>query len=156
MSSAELLSKLTPKTQNYTGTGSGSSGLSWQDVVQALHGLDPAMTGFMLHVFGADPHAKSDFWAGLFIEAMQRPKVQSWTKLRRQEGYHGAVKMLCYLAVKEWGNGTTKFTHAIRARYMGVSRSTWNRKYRDIYQYIYSIPVYWQNEVERILKNRLR
>jgi len=156
MSTAELLSKLTPKTQSYTGTGRGSSELSWQDVVQALHGIDPAMTGFMLYVFGADPQSKSDFWAGLFIEAMQRPKVQAWREARKLEGCIGEVRAICYLAVEEWGNATEKFTHASRAEFMEVSRGTWNRKYRDMYKYIYSIPVYWQDEVERIIRNRLR
>lgn len=157
MSISELLSKLTPKTQNFSGAGArGISDLTWQDVLDAMEGVDPGKEGFMLCVWGNNPDACHDFWAGLFMEAMARPDVQSWSAARRHEGYHGAVKALSRLAVKEWTEWRAKWTHQVRANEIGVSRGTWNRKYRDIYQSIYAIPGFWQDEVERLLRQRLR
>lgn len=155
MSISEVLSKLTPKTQNYTGAGvSGESDLTWQDILQAMHGVDPGKTGFMLCVYGNNNKACHDFWAGLFMSAMELPTVQIWSATRRHEGYHGTVKALTRLAVKEWTE-SGKWTHQRRANLIGVSRGTWNRKYRDIYKRIVAIPGYWQDEVERLLRHRL-
>jgi len=156
MSTIEIISKLTPKTQNYEGSGAiGVSDLTWQDIIQALQGVDAGMTGFVLCVYGSDKQACHSFWAGLFMAAMDLPTVQVWSAARRHEGYHGAVKALSRLAVKEWTEGRDKWTHQRRASLIGVSRGTWNRKYRDIYRRIVGIPGFWQDEVERILKQRL-
>jgi hypothetical protein len=156
MSTIEIVSKLTPKTQNYEGSGAaGISDLTWQDVVQALQGINAGVTAFVLCVYGNDRRASHGFWSGLFIAAMELPTVRNWSAERRHEGYHGAVKALSRLAVKEWTEYNVKWTHQRRANEIGVSRSTWNRKYRGVYKRIIEIPVFWQAEVERILKQRL-
>jgi hypothetical protein len=157
MSLSEILCKLTPKTQNYAGSGAtGSSDLTWQDIVHAMQGVDPGKTAFMLCVYGSDTQACHQFWAGLFMSAMELPTVRIWSSNRRHDGYHGAVKALSRLAVLEWTQGRDTWTHQRRANEIGVSRGTWNRKYRDIYQRIVDIPGYWQEEVERLLRQRLR
>ncbi len=156
MSLSEILSKLTPKTQNYEGAGvRGVSELTWQDILQAMQGVDPGKTGFMLCVYANDTQAHH-FWAGLFIEVMARPDVQAWREARSEEGRRGPIKALCYLAVKEWTSQGDKWTHQRRADEIGVSRGTWNRKYSGMYQLIFEIPTYWQDEVEILLRQRLR
>ena len=156
MSLSEILSKLTPKTQNYSGAGAaGVSDLTWQDVIQAIRGLEPGRTGFMLCVYGNNKQARHDFFAGLFMAAMELPTLQIWSSNMRAEGHCGAIEDLSALAVKEWTE-EGKWTHQCRADLIGVSRSTWNRKYRDVYKRIVEIPVFWQEEVERIMRQRLR
>lgn len=156
MSATELLSKLTPTNQRYSGAGvSGVSELTWEDVIHAMQGVDPGKTGFLLCVYGDDRQAHQ-FWATLFMEVMNRPDVQAWREIRSTEGRRGPIKTLCCLAVKEWISGSDVWTHQLRADEIDVSRGTWNRKYRDMYALIHRIPTYWQDDVERILKQRLR
>lgn len=159
MSTAEILSKLTAKTANYTGVvgGKGVDDLGWQDIVQAMQGVDHWKISFMLHVYGDNARARHEFFAGLFIEVMQRPEVQVWIRHRKEQaGYHRAIETMCLLAIIEWKHWNVRIVEVDRAQHMGVSLSTWKRKYKLIYESIVAIPAEWESEVMRIVTKRLR
>jgi len=120
-----------------------------------MRGIDPGKAGFLTFIYGNNPKGRHDFYAGLFIEVMQRPEVQLWIQQRKsQRGYKRSIESLCLLAILEWKEG--KLTNQVRAEYIEVSRGTWNRKYRDIYRYILAIPTYWESEIMRIITKRLK
>lgn len=165
MSTAEILSKLTPKTQSYSlGRGSGASDLTWQDILLAMQGCQPEHQAFMLYVYGNDPKSRHSFFAGLFMEAMQDPQVLTWKEARKQHnGYYRAIETMCLLAIIEWSDRRTEqrrpagpLTNQDRAEFMGVSRGTWGRKYKKIYQVIVAIPREWELSVMRKVNKRLR
>jgi hypothetical protein len=156
MSTAEILSKLTPKTQSYTGVGASASDLGWQDILQAMRGVDAWKTSFLFYTYAADKQSRHGFFAGLFMEVMERPETQAWIRIRKQQGpYHRDVETMCVIAVNEWGSGTP-YTQKIRAGHMGVSVSTWKRRYRLIYNTILTTPLQWEDEVMRLVTKRLR
>lgn len=164
MSTPEILSKLTPKTQSYTVGRGGAEALTWQDILLAMQGCQPEHQAFMLYVYSDDPQSRHSFFAGLFMEAMQDPAIIQWRENRKQQGgYYRAIETLCLLAVSEWsdrrdskGRPAGPLTHQERATFMGVSRGTWNRKYKTIYRVIVSMPINWEHAVMRKINKRLR
>lgn len=165
MSTAEIYSKLTPKTQSYTLGAGGAADLTWQDILLAMQGCKPEHQAFMLYVYADDHQSRHSFFAGLFMRAMEDPTIKSWREMRKQQKLAGcgAIEALCLLAVVEWsdrrdaqGRPEGRLTHEARARFMGVSRSTWNRKYKTIYQIIVSVPAGWESTVMRKVNKRLR
>ena len=149
---------LAPRAPEYELGAASSADYTWQDVSCALQGVDSGKLGFMLFVYGNDPSGRHNFFAGLFMEVMERAEVRAWMRHREQLGvYYKAIETMCLLTIIEWGEGKkTRFTDQTRAQYMGVSRATWARKYKLIYQTILKIPQYWQDEVMRIVNKRLR
>ena len=159
MSTPEILSKLTAKTANYSGVGHsrGVDDLGWQDILQAMQGIDHWKISFMLYVYGDNPRGRHEFFAGLFLEVMQHPEVQAWIRHRKEQaGYHRAVETMCLLAMVEWKHWNVRIIEVDRATHMGVSLSTWKRKYKLIYQTIAAIPAEWESEVMKIVTQRLR
>lgn len=150
MSTIEILAKAAAKTPRYDASAGGFGDLTWQDVLQALQGVNLAKTSFALFLITGDKSCKHYFWAGLFMEALARRHIYLWSKQHTR-----AVDALCALAVMEWGD-SRKYTQARRAALMGVSRSAWRRKYRSIYHEIRAIPDDWRRELEGVLRNRLR
>lgn len=160
MPTPEILSKLTAKTTNYNGVGNsrGVDDLGWQDLLLAMQGTEPGKFAFMMYAYADDYAARHDFFAGLFMEIMQDATTQAWIRHRKEQGgYYRAVETMCLIAVAEWRQGRgDHYTQLARARLMGVSRGTWRRKYRDIYQYILSVPSQWESEIMKITSQRLR
>lgn len=157
MSTAEILSKLTPKTVNYTGISTGSPDLGWQDILHAMHGVDHWKISFMLYVYGDNAQCRHEFFAGLFMEIMERPEVQAWIRHRKeQSGYHRAIETMVLLAIIEWKHWNVGIFEIDRANHMGVSLSTWKRKYKLIYKTIITTPAQWESEVMRIVTKRLK
>ncbi len=148
----ETLAGLAARTRKYE----PGFELPREDILLSLQGVDPAKMAFVLYAFGSSDR-RHDFFAGLFMEVMQRPETQLWIQQRRQQrGYYRSVEALCLLVVLEWGEGRNKFTHEKRAQLMGVSRGTWNRKYKTIYESIVEIPAYWLDEILTTARNRLK
>jgi hypothetical protein len=164
MSTPEILSKLTPKTSSWSMGAGGASELTWQDILLAMQGCPPEHQAFMLYVYAGDPKSRHSFFAGLFMEAMTDPAIQAWRNVRsQQKGYHRAIETLCLLAIIEWSDRyetkhrpAGRLTNQERAKFMGVSRGTWNRKYKMIYQIIVAMPAEWQSSVMRKVNKRLR
>ncbi|MCP4470165.1 MAG: hypothetical protein GY815_05680 [Gammaproteobacteria bacterium] len=152
MSTLELLAKAAGKTPRYGDLLAGGHGdITWQDVLQALQGVSLAKTSFALYLIVDDKTCRHYFWAGLFMEVMQRPELVARPDLRQP----GEVEALCQLAVMEWG-GHEKYSNTKRAAAMNVSRGTWYRRHKDTYHEIYKIPGVWQLELEQLLRQRLR
>jgi hypothetical protein len=154
---AEILSRLQAKPNRYEpGKGSGD-GISWQDIELALQGVDKKTDAFCRYVFNQSEDYRMDepnrrvFWAGLFMEALERPEIQAFQLLNQ-----GHVNRLTLFAVKEWRRGSHNYTDESRAHAYGVTRGVWNRRYRTTYRCIAAIPIYWLDAVERVLKVRLR
>ena len=155
MSTAEILSKLTPKTTDYGSKTPDVPDHRWQDILQAMHGVDAWKTAFLLYVYGDNTLCKHGFFSGLFMEIMERPETQLWISQRREQGpYHRDIETMCQLAVDEW-KSDRKTTEEDRAIFMGVSRSTWKRKYKVIYETIVTAPKQWEDEVMKIVTERL-
>lgn len=153
MNTPEILSKLTAKTARYEERVGGSPDLTWQDILLALQGINPGKYGFLMHVYANDGQARHDFFAGLFMEAMQHPGVRIWLEARQGKPI-GRVERMCQLAVVEWKAGGP-VTASSRAAFMQTSRGSWNRKYRDVYRTIYAIPASWEGEIMRKVQQRL-
>lgn len=127
----------------------------WQDVLEAMQGIDPWKTAYMLFAYAGDNRSRHSLFAGLFMEAMERPEIQWWIRIRKaQGGYYRDVETLCLIAIMEYGS--KPYTHQMRAKLMGVSLSTWKRKYRATWAVIYAIPNAWEREVMEIINKRLR
>lgn len=157
MSTAEILSRLNPKTVDLLGISDGSPNPEWQDILHAMHSLDHWKISFLLYVYGDNPQCRHEFFAGLFMEIMERPDVQAWIRRSKaQSGYNKAVERMCVLAIIEWKHWNVGIFEIDRANHMGVSLSTWKRKYKLIYQTIIATPAQWESEVMRIVTKRLK
>ncbi|MGB2815282.1 MAG: hypothetical protein WBC75_09390 [Dehalococcoidales bacterium] len=124
----------------------------WQDVIQAMHGVGREKVAFLFYVYGGRKEYRHELFAGLFIEVMQNQKILAW----REAGKVGAVEKLCELAILEWGDSETRVTNLIRAAFLNISVSSWQRHYRDTYTVIYETPVAWEREVMDLVTKRLR
>lgn len=159
MSTAEILSGLTAQTVKYQSNTSQSE-TSWQDILLAMQGLEPGKTGFMLYVYGGHDHRHEhhNFYAGLLMEVLQRPEILLWREHRKQQpGYNRNIERMVLMTIIEWREASAiKCTAQHRAQCMGVSLSTWKRKYKQVYQTIMAIPAYWEDEVMRMVNKRLR
>ncbi|MFT5483325.1 MAG: hypothetical protein ACI9GW_001982 [Halieaceae bacterium] len=160
MSTAEILSKLTAKTSNYEGSGvrgTGGDDLRWQDIAQAAQGIDSWKMAFMFCVYAGDSKSRYGFFAGLFMEVMERPETQLWIRHRKEQGkYIRGVEKMCQLSITEWTHWNIVILEIDRADHMGVSLSTWKRKYKPIYEMITAIPTEWENEIMKIISKRLK
>ncbi len=158
MTSPEILSKLTRKTPKYEEyTEAGSDSLGWQDILQAMQGIAPEKTSYLMFMYGDDEKKRHEVFAGLFMEAMQHPSIIEWRKARKREpGYNRDIECLCNMAIAELKHWDVKVLAKSRALFMGVSLSTWKRKYRDVYKIIHAIPQRWEHEVMQIVTQRLR
>ncbi|MDH3376154.1 MAG: hypothetical protein OEQ39_04190 [Gammaproteobacteria bacterium] len=154
MITPEILSQLTAKTCRYSIDISDEP--IRQDIILSMQGIDPGKTAFMFYVYTGDIQSRHAFFATLFMEVMQDPATQAWIRNRKhQGGYYPSIEALCLIAIMEWG-AERAYTQEGRAKLMGVSRGTWCRKYRDIYQYIFSVPSRWEREIIKIVADRLR
>lgn len=154
MHSHELFANLTARTQQYDPELIDDAP-RWQDIASALAGVDPAKVAFIRYTFAGDSSGRHDFFSGLFMKAMQIAEIRQWRTQRKDNpGYHRAIETLCLLAVNEWGEGG--YTDEKRAKFMGVSRPTWSRKYKLPYQIIVNIPKQWELQVLEHLLKRLR
>ena len=146
MSTAEIFNKLTQKTQSYHGVGVDAGETGWEDVLQALQGVDRWKIDFLLYVYGDNLRCRHSFFSGLFMEAM----------LIHNNEEPGTVEKLVLLAMVEWKHWNVKIFEIDRADHMDVSLSTWKRKYKNVHQSIMGIPQSWEDEVMRIVTQRLR
>lgn len=152
MNTAEILSSLTHTRPPDIET----TRPPWQDVLQAMQGIDPWKISFMLFAYAGDTQSRHSFFSGLFMEVMQRQEIQIWIQQRRQQGgYYRSIETLCLISIMEWG-ASKPYTNQTRAKLMGVSLSTWKRKYRLVYQTIHAAPAEWEAEVMRIVTKRLK
>jgi hypothetical protein len=127
----------------------------WQDVLQSMQGIAPWKTAFMFFRYAGDIQSRHSFFAGLFMEVMERPETKAWILQRREQGgYYRAIETLCLIAIMECGG--KPYTQQVRAKLMGVSLSTWKRKYKLIYRTIQETPEAWEAEVMDIIMKRLR
>lgn len=132
--------------------------ITWEDVGLAAQGLKPEYRGFIEYVFIQDPAGRHNFFAGLFMDVMERPYIQDWIRDERtRTGKYGSVDRMVLMAMEEWRIGENQsLTDKSRAEAFGVTRSTWTRKYKKIYTDIFTIPSYWLDEVMEIVNKRLR
>lgn len=151
MNTAEILSSLTHTRPLDVQT----TRPPWQDVLQSMQGIAPWKTAYLLFLYGGDIQSRHSFFAGLFMEVMERPEIQLWIRQRRaQGGYYRNIETLCLISIMECGE--KPYTQQARAKLMGVSVSTWKRKYKLVYDTILAIPAEWESEVMRIVTQRLR
>lgn len=132
--------------------------ITWEDVGLASQGLKPEYKAFVEYVFIQDPNGRHDFFAGLFMDAMELRHVQDWIRGERQRtGEFGSVNKMVLMAIEEWRVGVNQnHTDQSRADIFGVSRSTWARNYKSIYTDIFTIPGYWLDELMEMIDKRLR
>lgn len=132
--------------------------ITWEDVAIATHGLKPEYRGFIEYVFIQDPAGRHNFFAGLFMDVMERQYVQDWARDERaRTGEYGSINKMVQMAMEEWRVGANqRFTDKIRADIFGVSRATWARKYKEVYGYIFTAPAFWLDEIMQIVNKRLR
>ena len=152
MSTAEIFNKLTQKTQSYHGVGVDAGETGWEEVLQALQGVDRWKIDFLLYVYGDNLRCRHSFFAGLMREAMLT--LDRDGLIERQEP--GAIERMVLLAMVEWKHWNVKIFEIDRADHMGVSLSTWKRRYKNLYRFILMIPQQWEDEVMKIVTQRLR
>ena len=120
----------------------------------AAQGIRPGVFAFLMHVYAGDQRARHAFFAELFEQSMQDLQIRGWILDRKSEGgYDRCVEAMCVMAVDEWGKGY--YSQQRRSDLMGVSRGTWARKYRDIYNLIIDTPHQWQIDASRTISERL-
>lgn len=129
----------------------GVGGLTWQDVKDALDGVDLTRSAMALYLLTGDAKCRSYFWAGLFMEVMRIPDLGRRPDLLQP----GDIENLCHLAVREWGDGV-QYSTGWRSKLLNVSRGTWYRKFADAYPTVYEIPERWHGDLAMLLKQRLR
>ena len=144
--------RMSPRRSRIEWTPSGIGGITWQDIMYALHGVDAGRMGMLFYLYADDPAGKHDFFAGLFIEAMQDPVIQQW----REGGKPGAVERLCNMAITEWTHIAKPLSQEQRALEFGITRSMWRRYYAEVYDLILDIPAKWEVEIDEIVARRLR
>lgn len=150
-STREILSALAPRYPETWGLEPDDRA-RWQDVLQALRGVEREKIAYLFYVYGGHREYRHDLFAGLLICAMQLPEVRVW----REGGKVGAVELLCRLLIDEWSPSDACLTNEDRAGFLKVSLSSWHRNYRSIYELIRAIPVEWEREVLGLVTKRLR
>lgn len=141
-----------------TSRSTWSDNISWEDVALSSQGLKPEHRGFIEYVIIQDSDGHSNFFAGLFMDAMELRHVQDWRRDERERtGQDGSINKMVNMAIEEWRVGENQHhTDKSRADSFGVSRSTWARNYKSIYRDIYSIPRFWLVELMEMINKRLR
>lgn len=155
MRNAEILTQLGPRSLPFD-RRIDAEDARWQDILQAMHGIDHWKISYLLFVYAGDKQSRHNFFAGLFSEIMGRPEVHAWIQQRSQQkrGYDRDIEKLCLLSIQEWGH-PKPFTQPIRARLMDTSLTTWKRVYDLLYKTIMATPVAWEKEVMEIVTKRL-
>ena len=160
MKHAEIFSKLSPRTASqdigFKITGDGPT-VGWEDVLLALQGIPAGRFSFLMYAYADDDQARHGFFAELFMDVMQDLAIHRWILDRKNTGgYHREVELLCQLAVQEWKGGDyQRGTQIERADFMGVSRATWKRRYHLVYGTILTRPNIWEDEIMKIVADRL-
>ncbi len=153
MKSPEIFTRFTATSRK-----DWTDNISWEDVGLATQGLKPEYKGFIEYVFIQDPRGRHNFFAGLFMDVMEQPYVQDWIRDERaRTGQYGSINKMVQMAMEEWRVGANQnHTDKSRSKDFGVSRSTWVRKYKEIYGHIFTTPAFWLDEVMEIVNKRLR
>ena len=132
--------------------------VSWEDVGLAAQGLKPEYKAFIEYVFIQDPAGRHNFFAGLFMDVMERRDVQDWVRDERaRTGQYGSINKMVVMTIEEWRVGANQVhTDKSRSQLFGVSRGTWAAKYKIIYNVILETPLIWEQEIMQIMNKRLR
>ncbi len=153
MTGPEIFTRYTATSRQAT-----AGSVTWEDVCLAEQGLKPEYKAFIEYVIIQDPRGHSNFFAGLFMDVMDLPHIQDWVREERtRTGQYGSINKMVGMAMEEWSAGENqKHTDKSRSQLFGVSRSTWARNYKSIYNDIFSIPVDWLAELMEMINKRLR